>query len=90
MRRSSLTAGTNQAVSGSGGWAATAKPNFAGAIAVSSCQSAPAFSRAEHAVVVLAPHDLGVRGAARQAVDVLRDRRLALLRRHVFVATCRG
>src|SRR6516165_5355796 len=44
MRRSSLTAGTNHAVSGSRGWAATAKPNFDGRIAVSSCQVAPASS----------------------------------------------
>ena len=44
MRRSSLTAGTNHAVSGSRGWAATAKPNFDGRIAVSSRQLAPASS----------------------------------------------
>src|SRR5262249_36958625 len=38
----------------------------------------------EHAVVMLAPHDLGTRSAARQPVDVLRDRVLAQFRRHVL------
>src|SRR5581483_2543589 len=40
---------------------------------------------AEHAVVMLAPHDLGVRPAARELVNVLGDRVFAPLRRHVFV-----
>src|SRR5262245_57587259 len=40
--------------------------------------------RAEHAVMVLAPHHLRARRAARQPVHVLRDRILAQLRRHVL------
>lgn len=43
-RRSSFADGTNHAVSGSVGWAATAKPNLDGRIAVSSAQLAPASS----------------------------------------------
>ena len=39
----------------------------------------------EHAVMVLAPYDFGMRGAARQPMHILYKRLLALLRRHVFV-----
>jgi len=45
----------------------------------------PGVFRAEDPVVVLAPDDFRPRGAARQQVDVLDDRVLALLRRHVLV-----
>src|SRR5581483_8827902 len=38
----------------------------------------------ENAVVMLAPHHLGPRGAARELVHILRDRVLAQLGRHVF------
>src|ERR1700730_5543942 len=41
--------------------------------------------RTEDAIVVLAPNDFRMRGTARKQVNVLDDRVLALLRRHVFV-----
>src|SRR5215472_19013589 len=44
----------------------------------------PGVFGAEDAVVVLAPHHLGLRAATRQPVDVLRDWIVALLGRHVF------
>jgi hypothetical protein len=40
--------------------------------------------RPEDAVVMLAPHDFGTGGAARQPVDVLGDRLFMLLGRHVL------
>src|SRR6516162_11350441 len=45
----------------------------------------PGVFRAEDAIVVLAPDDFGARGAARQKMDVLDDRVLALFRWHVLV-----
>ena len=44
----------------------------------------PGVLRAEDSIVVLTPHDLGVRGAAGQPMDVLEDRVIALLRRHIL------
>src|SRR5579883_1824909 len=43
-----------------------------------------AILRAEDAVVMLTPEDVGMGGAAGEAMDVLGDRLLAQLRRHVF------
>src|SRR5262249_60347882 len=40
--------------------------------------------RAEDTIVVLAPHDLRMRGAARKPMNVLHDRLLAALGRHVL------
>src|SRR5207248_4091839 len=40
---------------------------------------------AKDTVMVLAPHDFGMRSAAREAMNVLRDRQALLFRRHVFV-----
>ena len=83
MRRSSLTAGTNQAVSGSRGGATTAKPNFDGRIAVISRHVAPASS--ERNTPLWCWHHTTCGWAAQRASRcTLNDRIFAVLRWHVL------